>query len=116
MLHLYTTKEYTSSKILVRFPLTSYIPIDNIPVVDTEGYWLWNSENFAAWNWRQPALSGNWTDGGECLRKPEPGSTVFNWQRSSLPVSVLTSQLAESSVSTFSPLLSLAVAKIRMAL
>ena len=65
MFHLYTNEEYTSSKLLVRYPLTSYIPSGNIPVVDTEGYWLWNSENFAVWNWRQPAPYGNWTDGGE---------------------------------------------------
>ena len=56
---LYTNKEYLSRDIPLRFYLTSYIPIDNIPVVDTEGYWLWNSENIAVWNWRQPEPSGN---------------------------------------------------------
>src|SRR5579864_6526358 len=116
MLHLYTNREYTSSKILVRYPLTAYIPIDNIPVVDTEDYWLWNSENFAAWNWRQPELSGNWTDGGEFHHSKGRAFIVSSLPRSSQPASALTTQLAEFVSSTFSPLLSLVAAKIRTVL
>src|ERR1700689_4946664 len=104
-------RAYTTRNILSRIYLTSYIPIANIPVVDTEGYWLWNSENFAAWNLRQPALSGNLTDGGGFPRKPEPESTGFNWQRNLQPANARTSRLAESDENTFSLLRSLVGAR-----
>src|SRR5579859_82256 len=112
MLHLYTNKEYTSSKILIRFPLTAYIPIDNIPVVDTEDYWSWNSENFAAWNSRQPAPFVSTMAGGGFLLRQGRGCTVYSLPRSLQPASVLTSENVKSLASTFSPLLSLVAANI----
>src|ERR1700689_1403547 len=104
-------REYTTRDILSRIYLTSYIPIDNIPIVDTEGYWLWHSENYAVWNSRQPEPYGNLTDGGGFPPKPEPESTGFNWQRNLQPANAQTSRLAESSANTFSLLRSLVGAR-----
>jgi len=44
MLRIIYQKEYTSRKILSGIYFTEYISIADIPVVDTEGYWSWNSE------------------------------------------------------------------------